>query len=99
MRGGWQTHQPPSNRRYHPGMRRMLTVALGTIAAVLLLVVVLFGRAHSDAIKQPAQVTLPAPASRTPAAAFTATDHRRRQGRPQRLPRQAAGDQLLRRLV
>ncbi|HWG83524.1 MAG TPA: TlpA disulfide reductase family protein [Gaiellales bacterium] len=54
-------------------MRRMLTVALGTIAAVLLLVVVLFGRAHSDAIKQPAQLTLPAPAGRAPAATFTAT--------------------------
>src|SRR3954469_8620871 len=72
MHDGWRAHQPRSNRRYHPGMRRMLTVALGTIAAVLLLVVVLFGRAHSDAIRQPAQLTLPAPASRTPAAAFTA---------------------------
>jgi peroxiredoxin len=55
-------------------MRRMLTVALGTTAAVLLLVVVVvFGRAHSDELKPPAQLTLPAPASRTPAAAFTAT--------------------------
>ena len=45
-------------------MRRMLTVALGTIAAVLLLVVVVFGRAHSDELKPPAQLTLPAPASR-----------------------------------
>ena len=54
-------------------MRRMLTVALGTTAAVLLLVVVVFGRAHSDELKPPAQLALPPPASRTPAAAFTAT--------------------------
>ena len=54
-------------------MRRTLSVALMTAAAVLLLTVVVFGRAHSDAIKQPAQATLPAPASRTPAAAFAAT--------------------------
>jgi peroxiredoxin len=54
-------------------MRRTLSVALVTVAAVLLLTVVVFGRAHSDAIKPPAHVALPPPASRQPAAAFSAT--------------------------
>jgi cytochrome c biogenesis protein CcmG, thiol:disulfide interchange protein DsbE len=53
-------------------MRRMLTVAAVTAGAAMLLAVVLFGRSHADAIKQPTLV-LPAPASRSPAAAFSAT--------------------------
>ena len=53
-------------------MRRMLTVAVVTAGLALLVAVVVFGRSHAGAIKQPALV-LPAAGSRSPAAAFAAT--------------------------
>jgi cytochrome c biogenesis protein CcmG/thiol:disulfide interchange protein DsbE len=53
-------------------MRRMLSVALLTAGSVILVAVVLFGRAHGDALKQPA-IKLGNPADRTPAAAFEET--------------------------
>jgi cytochrome c biogenesis protein CcmG, thiol:disulfide interchange protein DsbE len=53
-------------------MRRTITVAMLTAGSVVILAVVLFGRAHGDALKPPA-ITLPPASDRATAAAFSAT--------------------------
>jgi cytochrome c biogenesis protein CcmG, thiol:disulfide interchange protein DsbE len=53
-------------------MRRMLTVALLTAGAVMLVAVVVFGRSHAGELEPPQAVPLPPPAKRDPAPAFSA---------------------------
>ncbi|MDX6535356.1 MAG: cytochrome c biosis protein CcmG, thiol:disulfide interchange protein DsbE [Gaiellales bacterium] len=53
-------------------MRRMLTVALLTAGAVVLVAVVVFGRSNADELKAPDKAVLPGPGERDAAPAFTA---------------------------
>ncbi len=53
-------------------MRRTLTVAMLTAGSVVILAVVVFGRAHSGDLKPPS-ITLPRASDRAQAAAFSAT--------------------------
>jgi peroxiredoxin len=53
-------------------MRRMLTVALLTAGAAVLVAVVVFGRSNAGELKAPTGISLPAPNERDPAPAFSA---------------------------